>query len=52
MGGINVLACKGYHNCAAYEFYDATCNLFETSETLTDKSTGFLHCERLGIAKT
>ena len=47
--------CTNITECAAYEYYEynntvgRTCKLFSTSETTTDGSSGFHHCERLGI---
>ena len=47
--------CTNATKCAAYEYfeynstYKRTCKLFSTSETTTDSSSGFHHCERLGI---
>ena len=47
--------CTNATICAAYEYYEynstynRTCKLFSTSETTTDGSSGFHHCERLGI---
>ena len=47
--------CTNTTECAAYEYYeynstrDRTCKLYSTSETTRDVSSGFHHCERLGI---
>ena len=47
--------CTNATRCAAYEYfeynstYKRTCKLFSTSETTTDSSSGFHHCERLGV---
>ena len=47
--------CTNTTECTAYEYYEynstryRTCKLFSTSETTRDGSSGFYHCERLGI---
>ena len=40
--------CTNNYECKSYEFYDRKCNLFNTSDVSTSKSSGFFNCKRIG----